>query len=167
MSEQTRIPVSGLGISADASGDSVAGRIEPPINPLPVQFEQSPDKSEDFKSRVKSFEPAAGALVNLVVAFPSEYCRKRLARIVGDERADEIVAEIRISDDARIATRQAVARIFARRCESSEAIDWTIVCGALAELYFGFNSVLREINKLEKSYRPNDKPVDNRDVAES
>lgn len=107
---------------------------------------------EDFKSRAKALESAAGSLWSIPNGICIRVLRNRLLRAGAEEdKADEISEMARISPESFKAAKEATARIIARRGMDEEVMDWIIVSGAAADMATGFYDCLTAIKSLEKT----------------
>jgi len=106
--------------------------------------------SEDFKSRAKAFEPAAGAIWNIPSSIGVKVLRNRLLAVTEEDEADAIAEKARISPESLTAAKQATARIFARHNLPEDVADGGILVGVACELAHGFWDCLQAVRDLEK-----------------
>jgi len=105
----------------------------------------------DFIKRAEAFEGAANGIVSIVNGVPNKFLEWKASRIIEDKSdRKDLLAPMQLSPKTQDAASSALSRIFARHCESTEAADWTVLCGAAGELAVGVRIVMARLDELEK-----------------
>ena len=117
------------------------------------------EKIEAFQERVESNQDAASGILDILTGVPYKLLAWKAGGII-ESKSDikDTLEPIKPSSKSQQAAADALARIFARHTQSSEAMDYAVIAAFLAELSLGFAITWKTLSRIEAKIATETKP---------